>query len=159
MAIGDEGITGPLVGGTRPTGIVDFVPRRRGQGPTPTPRGPRGAGRDRTARQAGISRAPAPRFPTAGAPRQPRTGGTPGGVALRGRTTFRPGGGGPLPVTRAATPVSTRRSIGGIPQGPSRSTSSTRPTSSARQLLQQEQERREAIRRGVGFRAVRGLRQ
>lgn len=162
MAIGDEGVTGPLVGGTRPTGIVDFVPRPRGRSLAPIPRGPRGAGRNRTALQAGIPRPAAPRVPTAGGVTPPRARAQAnlarGGVPLRRVPTT------PIPrPTRVSVPTAlpTRvpRPTNVIQQGPAPSRTRAGQAGDARQLLREETERRERIRQGRGFRAVHGLRQ
>ncbi len=175
MAIGDANTQGPLIGGVTPTGIVDVRPPRRGRGPSPTvaearksatvardtarlnlgkaAAGGRGAGRARNARQAGISRAPAARAPTAGGVTPPRA---------RAQANLARGG---VPVTRVPTAVPTRvprptnaRAANIIQQGPAPSQTRAGANKDARQLIKEETERRDRIRKGVGFRAAQALR-
>ncbi len=94
--IGGENVTGPRVGGPTPTPKLPLGPAR-----------PRGAGRDRTARQAGISRPTAPRAPAprpGAPPRAGGPGGPPPGVG-QPRTPASPAG----PPTRGRRPALTSR--------------------------------------------------
>ena len=160
MAIGDDSVLGPLVGGgRRPTGIIDSRPISSPARP-PARRTPNrsrqvisqaggafaGTASRETARRTAVNAPRRPQPPAArSAGAQPRTP--------------RAGGGGGVPVSRVPTAQPRRvprpTNVIQLPTGGARPRQSQ---GTARQLLAEQEERRRRIRGGGLFQAAQGLR-